>query len=93
MVNRVHPRFGDGDAEADRLRSATLGETALGALYANLADFRAMAEGEEAHLAGLSAAVEPAPVVRVPFLAEDVHDVDTLEQVAGHLFGRAVPLP
>jgi anion-transporting ArsA/GET3 family ATPase len=91
VVNRVHPRFDDGSAEADRLRAETLAGTPLGGLYANLADFRTMAEGEEAHLAGLSAAVEPAPVLRVPFLADDVHDVDTLEQVAGHLFGRAAP--
>jgi anion-transporting ArsA/GET3 family ATPase len=91
VVNRVHPRFGDGAGlpEADRERATTLAGTALGSLYANLADFRTMAAGEEAHLEGLAAAVAPAPVLRVPFLSDDVHDVDTLEQVAGHLFGRA----
>ncbi len=89
VVNRVHPRFDDGSAAADRLRAETLEGTPLGALYSNLADFRTMAEGEEGHLEGLAAAVAPAPVVRVPFLADDVHDVDTLEQVAAHLFGRA----
>jgi anion-transporting ArsA/GET3 family ATPase len=89
VVNRVHPRFDDGSAEGDRLRAETLAGTPLGALYSNLADFRAMAEGEEGHLEGLAAAVAPAPVLRVPFLADDVHDVDTLEQVAAHLFGRA----
>ena len=90
VVNRVHPRFGHGARpEADRERATTLAGTALGSLYSNLADFRTMAEGEEAHLEGLAAAVTPAPVLRVPFLADDVHDVDTLEQVAGHLFGRA----
>ena len=90
VVNRVHPRFGErGRPEADRERAATLAGTALGSLYSNLADFRTMAAGEEAHLEGLAAAVTPAPVLRVPFLADDVHDVVTLEQVAGHLFGRA----
>jgi anion-transporting ArsA/GET3 family ATPase len=89
VVNRVHPRFGDGSAGADRLRAETLAGTAIGGLYANVADFRTMADGEEAHLEGLAKAVAPAPVLRVPFLSEDVHDVDTLEQVAGHLFGRA----
>jgi anion-transporting ArsA/GET3 family ATPase len=91
VVNRVHPRFGEGGPEGAQARAETLAGTALGGLYENLADFRTMAEGEEAHLVGLSAAVEPAPVLRVPFLADDVHDVDTLEQVAGHLFGRAAP--
>jgi anion-transporting ArsA/GET3 family ATPase len=91
VVNRVHPRFGEGGPEGAQARAETLAGTALGGLYENLADFRTMAEGEEAHLVGLSAAVDPAPVLRVPFLADDVHDVDTLEQVAGHLFGRAAP--
>jgi anion-transporting ArsA/GET3 family ATPase len=91
VVNRVHPRFGEGGPEGAQARAETLAGTALGGLYENLADFRTMAEGEGAHLVGLSAAVEPAPVLRVPFLADDVHDVDTLEQVAGHLFGRAAP--
>ncbi|MBA2624616.1 MAG: ArsA family ATPase [Acidimicrobiia bacterium] len=89
VVNRMHPRFGEGRAEADRERARTLAGSELGGLYANLADFRTMADGEEAHLAGLAASVAPAPVVRVPFLAEDVHDVATLEQVGAHLFGRA----
>ena len=40
------------------------------------------------HLAGLTESVAPAPVVRVPFLAEDVHDLATLDQVAAHLFQR-----
>lgn len=86
VVNRMHPRFGAGRAEPDRARAATLAGTALGSLYANLADFREMADGEEAHLAGLTKEVAPAPVVRVPFLADDVHDLDTLAEIGTHLF-------
>jgi anion-transporting ArsA/GET3 family ATPase len=88
VVNRMHPRFGGSVPGADRARAATLAGTDLGTLYANLADFRNMAEGEERHLAGLTESVAPAPVVRVPFLAEDVHDLATLDQVAAHLFQR-----
>ena len=33
--------------------------------------------------------VEPAPVIRVPFLRTDVHDLDGLAIVGDHLFGRA----
>ena len=35
---------------------------------------------------GLAAKVAPAPVVRVPFLATDVHDLDGLTTVGSHLF-------
>ena len=71
----LHPRFGDGPVP-DRATP----------LHANLADFRTMADGEARHLAELAARVAPAPVVRVPFLAHDVHDLDTLAEGGAHLF-------
>ncbi|MGI8759161.1 MAG: ArsA family ATPase [Acidimicrobiales bacterium] len=86
ILNRMHPRFGTGRPEADRARARTNAGTDLGSLYANLGDLRAMAEGEEEALAGLSARVAPAPVVRVPFLADDVHDLDSLAHITTHLF-------
>jgi anion-transporting ArsA/GET3 family ATPase len=85
VVNRMHPRFGDGLAEATRERARTLEGTDLGGLYRNLADFQLVASREEEHLAGLADAVAPAPVVRVPFLRSDVHDLTGLEAVAEHL--------
>jgi anion-transporting ArsA/GET3 family ATPase len=75
VVNRVHPRFGDGPVPAR-----------TSALHANLADFRTMADGEARHFASLAAKVAPAPVVRVPFLAYDVHDLTTLAEVGSYLF-------
>ncbi|MGH9135855.1 MAG: ArsA family ATPase [Acidimicrobiales bacterium] len=87
VVNRMHPRFGSGLAEAAVERARTLDGTALGAHYANLADFRLVADREEAHLAELAAKVAPAPVVRVPMLAGDVHDLDGLTQVSTYLLG------
>jgi anion-transporting ArsA/GET3 family ATPase len=86
IVNRMHPRFGDGRAEADRARSQTLGATPIGSLYTNLADFRQMADEERSHLAGLAEQVAPAPIVEVPFLPEDVHDVASLLEIGTHLF-------
>jgi anion-transporting ArsA/GET3 family ATPase len=85
VVNRMHPRFGDGSSEADRARSHTLAGTPLGAWYANLADFRSLADGEEAHVAALVERIMPAPVVRVPFLPNDVHDLDGLAEVATYV--------
>jgi anion-transporting ArsA/GET3 family ATPase len=85
IVNRMHPRFGDGLAEATRERARTLEGTHLGGLYRNLADFQLVASREDEHLAGLAEAVAPAPVVRIPFLSTDVHDLDGLATVATHL--------
>lgn len=87
IVNRVHPSFGDGLAEATRSRASTLAGTPLGDLYANLADFQTVAAREREHLAGLEGAVASAPVVWVPFLGQDVHDLDGMAEVAGLLFG------
>jgi anion-transporting ArsA/GET3 family ATPase len=86
IVNRMHPTFGAGLAEAARERARTLAGTELGGLYANLADFRMVAAREEEHLAGLGELVAPAPVVRVPFLESDVHDLTGLTEVGSHLF-------
>ena len=86
IVNRMHPRFGPGRSEADRARATTLDGTAIGSLYSNLADFRQMADEERTHLAGLAEQVDPAPVVEVPFLPEDVHDLAALAEIGTHMF-------
>ena len=86
VVNRLHPRFGTGSAGEARLRAQSSAGTPLAGLYANLADFRQVAEREESHFADLADRVAPAPVTRVPFLAADVHDLDGLRRVGEHLF-------
>ena len=90
VVNRIHPRFGEPGgrlpAGADRGRASALAGTPIGHLYANLADFDRVAEREEAHFAELAAQVAPAPVVRVPFLETDVHDLEGLIRVGAYLF-------
>ena len=86
VVNRVHPRFTDALPEALRERAATLEGTDLGHQYENLADFALIAAREDEHLDGLAEQVSPAPIVRVPFLRSDVHDLDGLDEIASHLF-------
>jgi anion-transporting ArsA/GET3 family ATPase len=88
IVNRVHPRFGDGLPEALHERAATLAGTDLGALYANLADFETVSTREHHHLAGLAGTVAPAPMAWVPYLRSDVHDLDGMAEVASHVFTR-----
>jgi len=86
VVNRMHPRFTDASPASLRARQASAAGTDLGALYANLAEFAQVSADEEAHLAGLTERVAPAPVVRVPFLHTDVHDLVGLTEIGRHLF-------
>jgi anion-transporting ArsA/GET3 family ATPase len=85
VVNRMHPRFGDGAVERSLAGAAGLEGSELGGLYRNLAEFQLVASREEEHLSGLAEAVAPAPVVRVPFLPSDVHDLDGLTEVGAYL--------
>lgn len=91
IVNRMHPVFTDALPEALRARAGHFDGTDLGGLYRNLADFALVAAREEQHLAGLAERVAPAPVVRVPFLRTDVHDLTGLAVIGDHLFGRVTP--
>ena len=88
VVNRMHPHFTDALPEALRERAHTLDGTDLGDHYRNLADFALVAGREEEHLEGLAEQVAPAPMVRVPILRSDVHDLTGLAEVGDHLFGR-----
>ena len=74
-MNRLHPPFGDEPVPEG-----------LGDLSRNLADFRSIAEREEHHFSALATRIAPAPVARVPFLADDVHDLSGLRVVGSHLF-------
>ena len=85
VVNRLHPAFGESLSTADRQRAERLDGTAIGGFYRNLADFRTIAEAEESCLGDLVNDVRPAPVARVPFLDDDVHDLVGLRRVQEHL--------
>jgi len=85
VINRVHPTFAGATAARSRTRADELVGTALGDLYANLADFRQMAEGEAPHVEDLGRLVAPAAVVKVPFMASDVHDLAALGELARYV--------
>lgn len=86
IVNRMHPRFTARPPESVRERAQALAGTSLGNLFTNLADFALVADREEGHLVGLAESVDPAPIIRVPFLRTDVHDIDGLAELGTHLF-------
>jgi anion-transporting ArsA/GET3 family ATPase len=85
VVNRIHPRFGGPEVLSDE---GAVPASPLGVLRANLAELQRVAAGEETHFGRLAKQVAPAPVCRVPFLAGDVHDLEGLRVVGGHMVGR-----
>jgi anion-transporting ArsA/GET3 family ATPase len=102
VVNRMQPKFAgaaggqEGRAsgpEAVRARAEALAGTELGDLYTCLADARELARDEEAHLAGLAARIDGAPLVRVPVQPFEVTDLAGLDTLGAVLFdpvaGRA----
>lgn len=84
VVNRIHPLFEAGEASVE-LTDVT--ET-LGAHLRNVAELNAIARSERSHLEPLRERVSPAPLVEVPLLPFEVHDLASLEALGDHLFGR-----
>jgi len=95
VVNRMHPRPGAADPEtqanAETLRAgaAQHAGSALGDYYQAAADLTIIADREEGHLQALGETVAPAPVVRVPMMSTDIHDLEGLGQLGKHLTGRS----
>ena len=88
IVNRVHPEFWP---DPDTLPDLPEG-TPLGDLVENLRELCEVNVREESTISELVTQVAPAPVVRVPLLDADVHDLEGLQQVADYLFGDQAPL-
>ncbi len=86
VINRMFPRFGN-----DAPTAAPGAGAGYGALVANLADLDAVAAGEEEHVRALADGTPGAIIVRVPFLADEVHDLDGLRIVGGHLTAPPAP--
>jgi anion-transporting ArsA/GET3 family ATPase len=89
IVNRVQPAFGDIEVPARIERNGAAEREAdddLAALWTNLGELQQIRNAELAALAPLVELTEPAPVVLLPLLDGDIHDLDTLEEIAQHLF-------
>ncbi|MHB1782212.1 MAG: ArsA family ATPase [Acidimicrobiales bacterium] len=61
------------------------------ALSANLAEMDAVVARESSYIRSLTGITGGAPVVTVPILDDDVHDISGLEGVARHLAGGELP--
>ncbi len=88
IVNRMTPDPGPGDPAADRRRAVEFAGTDLGAQFAVLADVRTLVAGEVDQLADLTERISPAPVIRVPLLSVEVHDLESLATFGDEVFGR-----
>lgn len=87
VVNRLHPRFGPVPSVLTSGSDQVPPEAApLVSLLANLRDLDEVALREEGCVQSLSQRIATAPVARVPLLADDVHDLDGLARIAGHMF-------
>jgi anion-transporting ArsA/GET3 family ATPase len=93
-VNRLFPNFAAREPLAGEALAASLSgdgsatpedPRAYEEFTRNLQDFLAVSSREERYVEELAEEVAPAPVVRVPFLKEDVHDLEGLDIVASHL--------
>jgi anion-transporting ArsA/GET3 family ATPase len=88
IVNRVHhDRLGDAEPAdvaaglAERLPAPLAGRVA-----ATFADYHRLARRDHRNLARLAAELGDAPLIRVPQLDEDVHDLAGLDRVRAFLF-------
>jgi anion-transporting ArsA/GET3 family ATPase len=86
IINRVVPSFDDGTSAEGVPDDLLDDEAGLGALWRNLVELRAIRAAELAALRPLVELTEPAPVALLPLLERDVHDIDGLNEIAGHLF-------
>ena len=90
VVNRIYPDFGNSlTAEIDVALKAAPENGALADHLRNLSELDDIARSERAHLAPLGERVAPAPLVEVPLLPFEVHDIPTLEALGDYLFGRS----
>jgi anion-transporting ArsA/GET3 family ATPase len=87
VVNRVHPVFWDSPADLPDPEPGT----AFSDLVDNLRELCEVNAREEDTIAELIAQVSPAPVIRVPLLEADVHDLDGLVAVADAVFEPVRP--
>jgi anion-transporting ArsA/GET3 family ATPase len=93
IVNRTHPEFGEGSAVDARDAADAASERDrpdLAALWSNVAELRTIRERELAVVAPLLEIVGSERLATMPLLDSDVHDLDSLRLIAGHLFGERV---
>jgi len=91
IVNKVHTegRVQESEAQVAKELRACLDDQLAAKVAENLDDYRALAERDARNIVELSAKMSGVNVIQVPYLAEDVHDLEGLMEINGHLFADA----
>jgi anion-transporting ArsA/GET3 family ATPase len=88
VVNRVHHDM-LGDREPSELNGALVGRIGLelaAAVAENFHDYHLLARRDERNIARLEAELNGSPLLLVPYLDDDVHDLEGLARVHRYLF-------
>jgi anion-transporting ArsA/GET3 family ATPase len=87
VVNRMHELAATGGGEVAEEVEELLGGSLGRKVARNLEDYDRVAERDKRNLARLRRKLGRKPMIRVPELDDDVHDVAGLERMNAHLFG------
>ena len=85
VVNRMHELPADGDGvheEVEELLGPELGRRVAG----NLEDFRRLAERDQLSLSDLRQRLGRKPMIEVPDMEDDIHDLEGLAKMGEYLF-------
>lgn len=84
VANRVHPQLPRGDVSAEI--EELVGEPLAAKVLAGWEEQRTLAQRDWASLDALRRTLRRRPMIEVPDLDEDVHDLDGLARMGRHLF-------
>ena len=100
IVNKVHPSYVGGapaartrlKAKAKRaLRDAGVPDPTAGRAAQNLVHYQALADRDRENIASLERRIGSGPIVEVPLLDHDIHDLEGVAAVGGTCSPRARP--
>jgi len=98
IVNKVHPGYVEGApsartrlrAKAKRaLRDAGVPAPTAARAAENLVHYQALADRDRENIVALERRIGSGPIVEVPLLDHDVHDLEGVAAVGRHLFDQA----
>jgi anion-transporting ArsA/GET3 family ATPase len=86
IVNKVHYEADDAEGEAEADLHGLLDDDLAERVAQNFADYQALADRDARNVEHLERELKPKAVIRVPYLDEDVHDLEALLKIDRYLF-------